>query len=90
MEAMMATAMDQGQTGLTANPAVMRAVTAPAEVCGDCRYHMPQATQPERWCALPTAMLHDQQVDPGRQACQDFTTWPEGSPVPAFLAAMGF
>ncbi len=74
----------------TTGPAVLSPVTAPEPRCGDCRYHMPQATQPGCWCTLPTARLFAQPVTPVQAACGDFSTWPEGSPVPAFIAAMGF
>jgi hypothetical protein len=87
----MATSTVRGETQQKTEPAVvMRAVKAPAVVCGDCRHHIPQATGPAAWCGLRSAERFDQQVEPGQRGCEDFTTWPEGSPVPAFLAAMRF
>ena len=65
-------------------------VALEAPVCGECRYHMPRATDPGSWCTLPAAKLSAQPVTAGQTACDDFATWPEGSPVPAFLVAMGF
>jgi hypothetical protein len=85
----MATMATNVQYETTTSPAVMRPVKMAEPVCGECRYHMPRATQPGRWCTLSTAGLFAQPVTPNQTACKDFATWPEGSPAPAFLAAMG-
>lgn len=70
---------------------VMRAVEPVVQpLCGDCRFHIPYATKPGGWCACEGAELRWQQVETGRAVCADFADWPEGSPVPAFLAAMRF
>jgi hypothetical protein len=75
----------------SAEPAVvMRAVKAPATVCGECAYHVPHATRPDGWCACQDAKLRWQSVDAGGKVCENFATWPEGSRAPAFLAAMRF
>lgn len=74
-----------------AEPAVaMRVVQSVAAECGDCRFHVPHATKPGGWCACEGAELRWRHVETGRAACEDFAGWPEGSPVPAFLAAMRF
>ena len=75
-----------------AEPAlVLRAVEPEAQaLCGDCKFHVPYATKPGGWCACASAELHLQSVRTSRAVCEDFSSWPEGSPVPAFLAAMRF
>jgi hypothetical protein len=85
----MATVRREKQT-ITTPAVVMRAVREPAVVCGDCRYHIPQATAPGSWCGMSTGQRRDQQVEAGQRACRDFASWPVGSRVPAFLAAMRF
>jgi hypothetical protein len=86
----MATMATRVEYETSTRSAVMRPVKATKPVCGECRYHMPQATQPGCWCTQSAANLFAQPVTPNQAACKDFATWPEGSPVPAFLAAMGF
>ena len=74
----------------TTEPAVVRAVQTPASVCGDCMFHIPHATKAGGWCARDEAELRWQSVSPEREACRHAGFWAEGSPVPAFLAAMRF
>jgi hypothetical protein len=95
MEATMATATEEKTAVAAAGPVVepavmMQAAAKPETICGDCRYHIPRATASGSWCAMTTAGQYDQPVVPGQAACEDFATWPEGSPAPAFLAAMSF
>ena len=80
------------ETQRATEPAVMRAVKAPASsaVCGDCMFHIPHATTPDGWCACKDAKLCWQPVDSGGIVCKDFASLPEGSPVPGFLGAMRF
>ena len=90
-EAVMATNTVRDGTRRTADPVVvMRAVKKTAVVCGDCRYHVPQATGPGSWCGLRGARSYEEPVEARQMACRVFEGWPEGSPVPAFLAAMRF
>jgi hypothetical protein len=63
-------------------------VAAAKPVCSECRHHVPGATSPACWCKLPRAAQSGQPVSARQPACPDFASWPEGSPVPAFLAAM--
>jgi hypothetical protein len=86
----MATTATKVNSEMTSGPAVLRPVEASVAVCGECVFHMPHATMPGGWCACDAAELRWKPVSAGRAACGDFAIWPEGSPVPAFLAAMGF
>ena len=85
----MASTATKASIETTAAPAVMRPVEAPAAVCGECAYHMPHATTAGGWCACDASPLRWKQVPAAGAACKDFAIWPEGSPVPAFLAGMG-
>jgi hypothetical protein len=67
---------------------VLTPVTGPAVACGDCRYHVSGATTAAAWCRLKRADAYGQPVTQAQTACADFASWPESSPVPAFLAAM--
>jgi hypothetical protein len=79
------------KTRPAAVPVVMRAVVRPpATVCGDCRHHIPRATAAGSWCGLRGVRSYGEPVELRQMACRDFAGWPEGSPVPAFLAAMRF
>jgi hypothetical protein len=69
-------------------PAIVRPVGMPEMQCGECMYHIPHATRPGGWCASKQPELSWQPVDPKRTACAAATAWPEGSPAPAFIAAM--
>jgi hypothetical protein len=79
-------AFDSSET--QAERPVLKPVPAAAQVCGDCRHHVPGATSAGCWCRLTREGLYGQPVTPELTACADFAGWPEGSPVPAFLAAM--
>ena len=87
----MATNTARGHTRRTTEPVVvMRAVKRAAVVCGDCRYHVPQATGPSSWCGRRGVRSYEEQVEARQMACRAFEAWPEDSPVPAFLDAMRF
>ena len=86
----MATIATQVDYKTAAGPAVMRPVKATKPVCGECAFHMPHATRPGGWCACRAADLRWKPVAAGRAACSDFAIWPEDSPAPADIAAMGF
>jgi hypothetical protein len=86
----MATTEIREQRGTIKVSAVMRAVQTPAVACGECIYHIPHATKPDGWCACKGSKQRWQPVEASRRVCQDFAVWPEGSPVPAYLAAMRF
>jgi len=74
----------------TVPPVVMRAVMRSVTACGDCRHHIPLATERGCWCGLRGARSYGEPVEATQMACRAFEAWPEGSPAPAFLAAMRF
>ena len=65
-------------------------VVSSVPACGECRYHMPRATDPSRWCTCGGSIRYADPVTVGQPACVDFVPWPEGATAPYFLDAMGF
>ena len=57
-------------------------------ICGDCRYHMPYATDPRSECRNPVSRYYEREVYTGQTPCATFAPWPEGSKAPLFLSAM--
>ena len=66
-------------------------VTAPVVAtreCGDCRYHMPYATDSRSVCTCSASTLYEEEVFTGQPGCSGFSAWPKGSPAPLFLNVM--
>jgi hypothetical protein len=70
---------------LDAGRATSRTATS---VCGDCRYHMPHATDPRNECTCSVSPFYEHEVFAGQPGCGGFAAWPCGSSAPLFLSAM--